>query len=73
MVAALRFLKGVIVMTEGYQPHWDRDLARGKQGEMFVDDVLKAIQEQRAEIKRDAWWPITNRLYVETHCRKRGV
>jgi len=59
-------------VTDGYQPHWDRDLARGKQGEFFVDDIVRAICEQRAEIKRDAWWPITGRLYVETQCFRRG-
>lgn len=55
-----------------YQPHWDRDLARGKQGELFVDDIVKAVCNQRVEIKRDAWWPISGRLYVETQCMRHG-
>jgi hypothetical protein len=59
-------------MIERYQPHWDRDLARGKQAEFWVADIVKAFCEQRVEIKRDAWWPITRRIYVETHCVRSG-
>ena len=33
-------------------------------------DIVAALTEQRAEIKTDAWWPKTGRMYVETECMK---
>lgn len=52
------------------QPHWDRDLAYGQQGELMVGTYLEWIAKGngRVEIKRkrrpDLWF------YVETYCDK---
>jgi hypothetical protein len=50
-----------------YAPDWDRDVERGSQGELYWDAIVKVIANRSAEVevKRDSWWPITGRLYVE--------
>lgn len=53
-----------------YEPRWDRDAEYGSQGEMLWDAFVAMITNKSAEVevKRDAWWPVTGRLYVETEC-----
>lgn len=50
--------------------HFDLDLARGQQGEMFVQDVAKMLADGsgRIEVKRDSWYPLRDRFYVEKEC-----
>jgi hypothetical protein len=61
-------------MTEKHEPRWDRDIARGAQAELFVDDLVKMLKKGtgQIEIKRDAWWPHTSRLFVELECFRKG-
>jgi hypothetical protein len=50
--------------------HFDLDMARGRQAELWIDDIRKSLAESSAEIevKRDAWFPKTARFYVEREC-----
>lgn len=52
---------------------FDLDKKRGATAELWVDDIRKALAEESAtiEVKRDAWFPKTGRLYIETECRWR--
>ena len=61
-------------MNDGYKPEWDIDLKRGAQAELFVDDLAKMLGEHSAEVevKRDAWFVKSNRLFVEKKCFRRG-
>jgi hypothetical protein len=58
-----------------YEPRWDIDVARGQQGEMFVNNLIGMLKlgNGQIEVKRDAWWPIKRRIYVERYCKKGGV
>lgn len=57
-------------MTAGYEPRWDRDLERGKQGEMFAHRIAMMSRDgsSTVEVKTDAWWLKTQRFYVELEC-----
>ncbi len=58
-------------MTER-EPRWDFDWERGRQGELFVQDVMAAIQAKTpVEVKRDDRTADTGRIYVEYECKGR--
>jgi hypothetical protein len=61
-------------MTAAYEPRWDRDLERGKQGEMFAHRIALTSRDGSApiEVKTDAWWLQTQRIYVELECFRQG-
>jgi hypothetical protein len=56
----------------GAEPEFDIDYEYGRQGEMFVTSIRKAMQEDRVEVKRDGKFAETGNLYVEFACLKRG-
>lgn len=58
-----------------YEPRWDRDLERGKQGEMFAHRIATMSRDGSGtvEVKTDAWWIKTQRFYVELECWRHGV
>jgi hypothetical protein len=58
--------------AEGYEPRFDRDYQYGRQGEIFVTDIVEALQNDRVEVKRDARYKDTGNLYVEVKCRRGG-
>jgi len=53
--------------------HFDLDMARGSQGELFVKDLQRMLAEKtgQIEVKTDAWFVHTNRLYIERECLHR--
>jgi hypothetical protein len=53
--------------------HFDLDLKRGAQGEFFVQDVAEMLADGsgRTEVKTDAWFVHSNRLYIEHECQGR--
>ena len=53
--------------------HFDLNSKRGSQGELFIADLRKALAENSAtiEVKTDAWFVKSKRLYVEHECRGR--
>lgn len=59
--------------AEGYHPDFDRDLAFGKQGEMFVARIQDALADQTAEVKTDAVALDTGNVYIEYACLRRGT
>lgn len=58
----------------GYEPRFDVDVERGKQGEMFVHGIIDALKNggHRIEVKTDERSRETGNVYVEYECRKRG-
>lgn len=57
--------------VEGYNPDFDIDYEYGKQGELFVTSVARAMKEGRVEVKRDGRFAETGNIYVEYECRGR--
>jgi len=47
---------------------WDIDFSNGKEGEDYVEAVLKAILTGTIEVKRDIKWIQTGNIYIETEC-----
>ena len=47
---------------------WDIDFSIGKEGEDYVEGVLRAILTGTIEVKRDLKWLQTGNIYVETEC-----
>lgn len=60
-------------MYDAKLSHFDLDLKRGAQGEIFVSDIQDMLSNGSGsiEVKTDAWAVKTGRLYVETECRGR--
>jgi len=58
--------------ADGYEPDFDIDYEFGKQGELFVTDVLDAIKSNRVETKNDDIYQYTGNIYVEYECFRRG-
>lgn len=60
-------------ISDGYEPRFDIDIERGRQGEMFVLGILEALKEggSRVEVKRDDRSQETGNIYVEYQCRRR--
>ena len=51
------------------EPRWDVDWAIGRQGEMFVTDVIAALRDgATVETKTDKRAADTGRLYIEYEC-----
>lgn len=57
---------------DDYSPDFDVDYEYGRQGELFVTSIRKAMQEDRVEVKRDGKFAETGNLYVEFACKKRS-
>lgn len=53
--------------------HFDLDFARGAQGQLFVDNITKMLGDGsgRIEVKTDAWYVKSRRLFVELECQGR--
>ena len=53
--------------------HFDIDIKRGKNGELFVNDICKMMADGTGEIevKTDHLFVETNRLFIEHECRGR--
>lgn len=58
-------------MAEGYEPRFDIDAEVGHQGEMFVVDIISALQHGSCEVKTDERASLTGNLYVEYECKTR--
>jgi hypothetical protein len=60
--------------VDGYHPSFDIDLAYGAQGEMFVMNIINSLGNGAGsvEVKTDAKYEKTGRVYVEYECLKRG-
>ena len=54
------------------EPRFDLDYARGRQAELWVQDLRAALQADRVEVKHDERARETGNLYVEFECLKRG-
>lgn len=54
------------VTSTGYQPDFDIDLRRGKDGEQFVANILTGV-DGTVEVKRDYGAHGTGNVYVETY------
>lgn len=71
-------LREICGMTDvqNYDPkfsHFDIDMKRGRNGELFVDDIIKMLAEGsgQIEVKNDRRFIDTYRYYVEYACRGR--
>jgi hypothetical protein len=55
--------------------HFDLDMERGRQGELWIENIRKALSEYSAliEVKTDFWYPISERFYIEYQCRGRDM
>lgn len=58
-------------LAPGYQPQWDIDYQIGKQGELFMTNVLRSLGTARIEIKTDEMAARTGNVYIEYECRGR--
>lgn len=47
---------------------WDIEFAKGKEGEMYVEGILKDILAGTIEVKRDVKWIQTGNIFIETEC-----
>lgn len=59
-------------MAEGYEPDFDIDYKAGEQGQLWVADVIDAMQSDRGEIKTDEKALLTKNAYFEWACQYRG-
>lgn len=60
-------------MAVGRNPEWDIDWEIGKNGELFVVDLIQSLKDgARVETKTDVWAATTGNLYVEYSCRYFG-
>src|SRR5262245_7067470 len=55
----------------GNRPVFNISAAKGTQGELWVLDLLKTLKTRSSdiEVKRDAWFPVSGRIYVEMECK----
>lgn len=60
-------------MADGYEPRFDIDHEVGKQGELFVSDLIAALKSERVEVKTDLKAQKTGNIYVEFECKRRGT
>ena len=63
-------------LSEGYKPEWDIDLKYGQKGERLVRDFLVGMLGEEpgrltVEVKTDAKYLVSGRVYMEYQCRKR--
>lgn len=59
-------------LAEGYQPEFDIDAEVGRQGELFVLNLIEAFKDGRGEVKADAAAVKYRNAYIEFACLKRG-
>lgn len=59
-------------MADGYEPRFDLDHAVGKQGELFVSEILAALQSERVEVKTDLKASRYGNVFLEYECLRRG-
>lgn len=52
----------------GYVPDFDLDAAVGRQGVLFVTDIIRGLSDGSVEVKRDERARQTGRIYVESDC-----
>ena len=55
--------------SEGYEPRWDLDYARGAAGEVKVQSVIDGMTSGRTEVKTDDRAVSTGNVYIEHACR----
>lgn len=58
--------------VDGYEPRFDLDYERGRQGELFVDDIIAALRTESVEVKTDDQAQRTGNVYVEYECLRHG-
>lgn len=63
-------------LADGYEPHFDIDAKIGHQGELFVQDLIRALGQSTIEVKNDQraakaglGKQATGNIYLETRCR----
>lgn len=59
-------------LTDGYQPDFDIDQQVGRQGELWVTNIIRALLEGRSEVKTEEAALRYGNLYVEFQCLRRG-
>jgi hypothetical protein len=60
-------------MAAGRNPEWDLDYEIGRNGELFVVDLVQSLKDgARIETKTDMHAVKTGNLYVEYSCRYFG-
>jgi hypothetical protein len=60
-------------MATGRNPEWDIDWEIGKNGELFVIDLIQSLKDgSRVETKTDIWAAKTGNIYIEYSCRYFG-
>lgn len=59
-------------LAEGYEPRFDIDAEVGRQGEIFIENVIDAVQRASVEVKTDVQALRTGNFYVEFECRRQG-
>lgn len=60
-------------IAQGRNPEWDIDWEIGKNGELFVLDVIQSLKDgARVEVKTDLWAAATGNIYIEYMCRYFG-
>jgi hypothetical protein len=52
----------------GKQSDFDLDFRKGREGELYVEDVVNQIGTSTIEVKRDLKWLQTGNVYIETEC-----
>lgn len=57
-------------LVEGYHPQFDLDLRRGQRGERIVAAFIEGFTNGTIEVKSDAKWIETQRIYIEFECRR---
>lgn len=60
-------------LGSGYEPRFDIDYERGRQGELFVESIIDGLKTESIEVKRDARSKDTGNVYIEYECKKGGV
>jgi hypothetical protein len=58
--------------SDGYEPRFDIDAEIGRQGELFVLDIIEGLKNKSIEVKTDVRSQDTGNLYIEYECLRRG-
>jgi hypothetical protein len=56
-------------LSDGYVPEWDVDLEQGRQGELFIQNLIESIAAGRIEVKTDAKSGKTGNVFIEVECK----
>lgn len=59
-------------LVDGYEPRFDIDYERDRQGELFVHDIIRLLQTESVEVKTDERAKDTGNVYVEYECLRGG-